>query len=175
MSQVPAFRSLSMYEDFELLLKEYEPMIYHLLNKYQVYDPEKEYYQELVIALWKASRHYQTSEMKFSTYAYSKMNFRLIDLFRINNRDRKLVDLMKKEHRGNMVFNESSYDNDPVFVQQIKNALTEREWLWFEEQIFHGKRLVEIAKEQSVGANAVRHWKRRAVVKIRKLLERSLD
>src|SRR5690625_5961354 len=78
MSQVPAFRSMSMFDDFESLLKEYEPMIYHLLSKYQVNDPEKEYYQELAITLWKASRDYRPSQMKFSTYAYSRMNFRLI-------------------------------------------------------------------------------------------------
>jgi len=164
-----------MFDDFESLLKEYEPMIYHLLSKYQVNDPEKEYYQELAITLWKASRDYRPSQMKFSTYAYSRMNFRLIDLFRKNTRDRELKERVKKEQKDQVVFTESGYERDPVLIQQIRDVLTEREWLWFYEQIFHGKRLVEIAEEHGVGSNAVRHWKRRAVVKIRKLWQNMSD
>ena len=160
-----------MLDNFDLLLKEYEPMIYHLLNKYHVRDPEYEYYQELAIALWQASRDYEPGEMKFSTYAYSKMNYRLIDLFRKNNRVRELKELLIRERRDQLVFTESSYEQDPVFLQQIKSCLTDREWLWFEGQILQGKRLVEIAEDYGVKANAVRHWKRRAVVKIRKLLD----
>lgn len=164
-----------MFDDFESILKEYESMIYHLLNKYQVNDPEKEYYQELVITLWKATREYQEGRMKFSTYAYSKMNYRLIDLFRKNNRDRELAELMTKEQRDQMVFHEVSYERDPVFTQQIRGILTEREWLWFDGQILQGKKLVEIARDHNVSADAVRNWKRRAVVKIRRLWERVVD
>lgn len=172
MSQAPAFRSRWMLDNFEVLLEEYEPMIYHLLNKYHVRDPDNEYYQELAIALWQASRDYRVGEMKFSTYAYSKMNYRLIDLFRKNNRVRELSELLISERQDQLVFTESNYENDPVFLEQVKSQLTDREWLWFEGQILHGKRLVEIAEEYDVKANAVRHWKRRAVVKIRKLLDR---
>lgn len=158
-----------MFDDFEVLLKKYEPMIYHLLNKHQVRDPDKEYYQELVITLWQATQQYQTGKMKFSTYAYSKMNYRLIDLFRKNNRVREHEEIICKANREKSVIYERSYEHDYIFFQQIRQALTEREWLWFDGQIFQGKTLVEISREQGVKANAVRHWKRKAIVKIRKL------
>ncbi|WP_440895026.1 sigma-70 family RNA polymerase sigma factor [Amphibacillus sp. Q70] len=158
-----------MFDDFERLLKAYEPMIYHLLNKYQVRDSDKEYYQELVITLWQASEQYKQGEMKFSTYAYSKMNYRLIDLFRKNNRVREHEKIICKANREKSVIDESNYEHDYLFIQQIRQALTEREWLWFEGQIFQGKTLVEISCEHGVTANAVRHWKRKAVMKIRQI------
>jgi len=158
-------------DNFEKILKEYEPMIYHLLNKYQVRDPENEYYQELCITLWQAFEEYQEGKMKFSTYAYSKMNYRLIDLFRKNNRIREQEEVICQENKQKSVIHERHYDYDHILLQQIRNLLTEREWYWFEGQIFQEKTLVEIAREKEVKANAVRHWKRKAVVKIRKLLE----
>lgn len=158
-----------MLDDFEKRLKEFEPMIYHLLSKYQVRDPENEYYQELCITLWQATKSYQKGKMKFSTYAYSKMHYRLIDLFRKNNRIREQEQAVCAENKQNAVIYEDRYDDDHLLLQQIRDILTEREWLWFEGQIFQGKTLVEISREQDVKANAVRHWKRKAVVKIRKL------
>lgn len=170
MSQAPAFRSSVMFENFNLLLREYEPMIYHLLNKYGVKDPEKEYYQELAIALWQATKQYEEGVMKFSTFAYSKMKYRLIDLFRKENRLRELKKKLQQEQRQLVVYVEQRYDDDHVFFQQVRQVLTERELLWLEGEIFQGKTLVEIAKEHQVKPDAVRNWKRRATAKIKKLL-----
>ncbi|MBU5595527.1 sigma-70 family RNA polymerase sigma factor [Amphibacillus sp. MSJ-3] len=156
-----------MFDDFEVLLKEYEPMIYHMLNKYQVRDFDGELYQELVITLWQATKQYEQGKMKFSTYAYAKMNYRLLDLFRKQSRVLEGEEIVYQENKKIAVIYEPSYETDYIFLQQIRAILTDREWLWFKGQILQGKTLVEMGHEHGVKANAVRHWKRKAVAKIR--------
>lgn len=155
-----------MEQDFNQLLNDFEPMMYHLLKKYHVRDGEGEFYQELAIVLWQASLTYQEEKMKFSTYVYSKMQFHLIDLFRKEERARNKIEAYQQHLRSDL--NQSSQnDYDPTFVEKIKAILTDNEWLWFEGQILKGQTLVEIGNDHHVTANAIRHYKRKAVSKLR--------
>ncbi|WP_017470478.1 sigma-70 family RNA polymerase sigma factor [Amphibacillus jilinensis] len=155
-----------MKRDFNKLLNDFEPMIFHLLNKYQVCDHDDEFYQELTITLWLASIHYQPGKMKFSTYAYNKMRYRLLDLFRKNYRTHRQEQKIYHETQSNAIYYESGYDHDYVLLDQIKGRLTGKEWTWFQGAILQGKTLVQIGQDSHVTANAVKHWKRKAVKKI---------
>ncbi|SEN69880.1 RNA polymerase sigma factor, sigma-70 family [Amphibacillus marinus] len=162
-----------MENKFNQIISQYEPMIYHMLKKYQVRDRGGDYHQELLIVLWEATVNYRPGKMKFSTYLYTRIRFKLIDLIRKNSR------ISEKEHFSDVELMhtyclESAYDWDFILINQIEQVLTKREWQWFVEHIFYGKTLVEIADLYHVSTNAVRHWKRKAIPKIRPLL-RNLD
>ena len=55
---------------FNDVLRDHEKMIYYLIHKLGIRNGEDEFYQEGVIALWKASETYDEARGKFSTYAY---------------------------------------------------------------------------------------------------------
>lgn len=161
-------------DDFNRLLNDYEPMIYHLLKKYHVRDPEGEFYQELAICLWQASLDYDDKKMKFSTYVYNKMQFRLIDLFRKDERKRKVEDKYQQHITMTGQGHIEDHVGDQVFINQLKDVLTENEWCWFDGHVIKGKTLVEIGKDLGVSANAVRHYKRSAAKKLQTRLNKDV-
>lgn len=154
-------------DEFNRLLNDYEPMIYHLLKKYRVRDPEGEFYQELAICLWQATLDYEHEKMKFSTYVYNKMQFRLIDLFRKDERKRNREEKYRLHVETNGQFQTMMSVPDSLFIGQLKSLLTKNEWFWFEGHVLKGQTLVEIGKSLGVSANAVRHYKRSAVRKLK--------
>ena len=159
-------------DEFNRLLNDYEPMMYHLLKKYHVRDPEGEFYQELAICLWQATLDYDDKKMKFSTYVYNKMQFRLIDLFRKDERKRNRDEKYKQHVEATGQFQTEDQITDGYFINQLRHALTENEWAWFEGHVLKGKTLVEIGKELGVSANAVRHYKRSAARKLKNRLKK---
>ncbi|SDC30427.1 RNA polymerase sigma factor, sigma-70 family [Pelagirhabdus alkalitolerans] len=158
-----------MEVSFTQLLEDFKPMIYHLLNKYHIRDSDGDYFQELSITLWKASTSYDQARMKFSTYAYQTMQFRLIDLIRKNSKMKESEERFKKCLRAEDMSFVCVDHNLTEWILDIRNCLTKNEWFWFVGEIVEGKRLVDIALEQGVSANAVRHWKRKAIIKIRNI------
>ncbi|GEN57138.1 hypothetical protein GCM10012290_17830 [Halolactibacillus alkaliphilus] len=160
-------------DEFNRLLNDYEPMIYHLLKKYHVRDPEGEFYQELAICLWQATLDYDNEKMKFSTYVYNKMQFRLIDLFRKDERKRNREEKYKQHVETTEQYKTEDQLPDKALIIQIKQLLTENEWAWFTGYVLKGKTLVEIGKELGVSANAVRHYKRSAAQKLKTKIKKS--
>lgn len=63
--------------NFTEVVLEHENMIHYLIYRLGIRDPEREFYQEGVIAIWKATKTYDESRGKFSSYAYfsSKNHF----------------------------------------------------------------------------------------------------
>ncbi|GEM03660.1 hypothetical protein HMI01_06480 [Halolactibacillus miurensis] len=157
-------------DEFNRLLNDYEPMMYHLLKKYHVRDPEGEFYQELAICLWQATQDYDDEKMKFSTYVYNKMQFRLIDLFRKDERKRNREEKYKHHVETTGSFQTEDQVPNTDFIVCLKQLLTDNEWLWFEGHVLKGKTLVEIGKDLGVSANAVRHYKRSAARKLKDCL-----
>ncbi|SET50339.1 DNA-directed RNA polymerase [Salinibacillus kushneri] len=72
--------------DFNNLLKKHENIIFHLIHKYGIRDPENEFYQEGIITLWKAFETYDETKGKFSTYAYFLIQKKFLTLIRKHNR-----------------------------------------------------------------------------------------
>ncbi|WP_067843195.1 sigma-70 family RNA polymerase sigma factor [Amphibacillus sediminis] len=163
-----------MEDAFQKMVQQYEPMIFHLLKKFQVRDQDQEFYQELLITLWQASVDYQPEKGKFSTFVYYKMQYRLIDLIRKAGREQQLKHLMLREYHHESIYHEHSYDHDYLMLKQIRALLTAREWRWFKGQILEGKSMTQISREYQVKPNAVRHWKRKSITKIKRLLNISI-
>lgn len=90
-----------MEQCFEEVLKQFEPMVYHLINKYRIRDVEGDFYQEATIALWRAWKDYDETKMKFSSYVYFRIDKALLSLIRKQNkqsdRDQYYVTLFRAD------------------------------------------------------------------------------
>lgn len=159
-----------MEQNYEQILQEFEPMIFHLINKYRIRDLEGDFYQEASIALWRASQEYDEKKMKFSSYAYFRIDKALLSLIRKRNlqsdRDAYYQQLLHSE----------AFDTafelalDFVWMEQIKEVLTANQWIWFKKYVIEDKSVATVAAETGVSENAVKNWGRLARPKLQKLL-----
>lgn len=57
-------------ESFEQLAEQYTPMIYKIMHSLHIYKDQEEFFQLGLIALWEASRRFDASKGKLTSYAY---------------------------------------------------------------------------------------------------------
>ncbi|MCT2536662.1 sigma-70 family RNA polymerase sigma factor [Aquibacillus koreensis] len=159
--------------DFEDLLSHHENIIYHIINKYGIRDPEKEFYQDGVIALWQAAASYDESKGKFSSYAYFKIEKEILSMIRIRIRQIEKQEAYKKqlENRGNIGKTHLELGFDPYLFQMIEQVLTKNQMKWFSLYVLQDLTIKEIAQQEDVTLDAVKNWARLAKRKIKKVLE----
>jgi RNA polymerase sigma factor (sigma-70 family) len=158
--------------DFSQLLKQYEGMIYSIINRLGVRDPHGEFFQEGAIALWKATKTYDASRGVFSSYAYSIIRGALMNLITKRNHINETVERYKLyapiEARRTQNLEETFID--PYLIQKAKSILTENQWKWFQMFVLEDRSIKEIAEKENVTEEAVKNWGRYAREKIRRLL-----
>ncbi len=157
---------------FEQLVAQFEPMIYHLLHKYHIRDREKDFYQEGVIALWRAKQSYDPTKGEFSTYAYFLIQKAFFTIIRKENKRKE-----KQQQYMHYVQAESlSYNNelpfDPYLLEAIKQTLSKDQMTWFEGKFFHQQTNKQIARAAGVTESAVKNWGRFAKPKIKRVMKR---
>ncbi|MBB6454559.1 RNA polymerase sigma factor (sigma-70 family) [Salirhabdus euzebyi] len=160
-------------QPFNDVLKEYDRIIYHLIHRLGIRDPYREFYQEGVIALWKAYETYDEDKGgKFSTYAYFRIEKALLSSIRDQNRRQE-----KEEKYKQIMFTfenlvtTDEYDLiDMYTLEKIKAALSEKQLIWFTSFVLNDLSVKEIAENEGVTVDAVKNWARLAKPKIRKLL-----
>ncbi|WP_199868488.1 sigma-70 family RNA polymerase sigma factor [Virgibacillus senegalensis] len=169
-----------MYEfrkdNFEKLLAEYERMIYYLIHKWGIRDPEKEFYQEATIALWKAAETYDPAKGKFSTYAYFHMEKAMLSVIRKQNRQQEKEDRYLRMEKSNSehVVTYLQIGIDPFLLHRLKNVLTTKQMTWFQLFVLEDLSVKEIARKEQVTTAAVKNWARAAKPKIRRVLDKAL-
>ncbi|MFB1050031.1 sigma-70 family RNA polymerase sigma factor [Paraliobacillus sp. JSM ZJ581] len=160
---------------FEQLLSDFEPMIFHLLYKYGIRDAEKEFYQEGIIALWRAWQTYDQEKGKFSSYAYFSIQKSFFTLLR----KEKSVQKRKEKYAALTDINSLVYYNqlpfDPYLLAAIQQKLTANQMKWFNGYIIHRQTIKQIAHQENVTENAVKNWARLAKPKIKQILEEKTD
>ncbi|MBM7573565.1 sigma-70 family RNA polymerase sigma factor [Aquibacillus albus] len=156
--------------NFDEVLEEHENIIFYLLNKLGIRDPEKEFYQEGMVTLWKALATYDSAKGKFSSYAYFRIEKSFLTMIRTRNTQaKKVADYLSTASMGQIT---STLDTgfDPYLLEQIKSALTVNQMKWFTRFILEDLSIKEIAVKERVTVNTVKNWARHAKPKLRKLL-----
>ncbi|UFT98776.1 sigma-70 family RNA polymerase sigma factor [Radiobacillus kanasensis] len=158
-------------DNFNGILEKYENMIFYLIHKLGIRDPNNEFYQKGVIALWKAIDSYDPERGKFSSYAYFLIEKALIGLIR---KKQRTID--KEAYFRNSVQPDSLVTNielsiDPYVIEKIKNKLTYGQWKWFNLYVLQDLSVKDIATRENVSIDAVKNWGRRAKPKLKKLLK----
>ncbi|QDP41430.1 sigma-70 family RNA polymerase sigma factor [Radiobacillus deserti] len=155
--------------EFRHVLEDYENMVYYLIHKLGIRDTDGEFYQEGIIALWKASQSYNPKRGKFSSYAYFLIEKALIGLMKQQHRKMEKEQYFKAIMKGDSLVKEVELEFDPYLIREIRRSLTPVQWNWFYLHILQDKSIKEIACEQNVSIDAVKNWGRRAKPKLKKL------
>ncbi|MRH41096.1 sigma-70 family RNA polymerase sigma factor [Aquibacillus halophilus] len=158
---------------FNDILKAHENMIYHLINKLGIRDPDKEFYQEGVIAIWRAVETYDENRGKFSSYAYFLIEKGLLSLIRQRNRqvEKDNYYLEKLSTDESRVLTSLEIGFDPYLLNSIEEILTDNQLKWFKLFVLEDLSIKEIANIENVTEDAVKNWGRLARPKLRALLK----
>ncbi|MFA1820340.1 sigma-70 family RNA polymerase sigma factor [Virgibacillus oceani] len=168
---------------FEEIFEQNERRIYYHMHKLQVRDPEQEFYQEGLIAMWNAYEKYEPDRGPMATYFNYTIRNRMIDLIRKKERDREgfhqfAEEMMVKEGDGNyyktgsksypIVQGSEQHTYDGAFWGEIRSALSDNQWKWVRLFVMEGMPIKEIAEEEGVSPDAVKSWGREARKKLKK-------
>ncbi|WP_277680159.1 sigma-70 family RNA polymerase sigma factor [Gracilibacillus dipsosauri] len=158
-------------EEFEEVVKLCGDMIYHHIHRLGIRDPEGEFYQEGLIALWDAYRSYDYTRGKFTTYAYFIIQNRLKDLIRKKNREKELKEKYEQfvqQDPSQHTYYMEELDDDHLF-QQIEKILTPNQLKWLTLHRLAGYSYKEISEMERVSVDAVKNWGRLAKAKLRRI------
>ncbi|MGP4071664.1 sigma-70 family RNA polymerase sigma factor [Piscibacillus sp. B03] len=155
--------------DFSEILSKYEGMIYHLIHKLNIQDKDGEFYQHGLIALWESYQKYHGRD-SFPKITYITIRSRLIDLIRKKSRlieHETISDFFKEE----AVLDANIEGFDPLFWDMVRDALTEKQWIYVKKRIIQGKEIKEIAQEEQTTTDAVKGWGKEVKRKLKPVLE----
>lgn len=159
-----------MFEDekFEMLLHQFEPMIYRIVRKLAIYKDEQEFYQIGCIALWEASRRFQKEKGEFKSYVYSYimgyMKMKLTEERKQQEKAERLkADLLQKQENINDFTELLSHS----MIMSLAPFLNENQGKWLKAYCLHGKTPSEIAKDEGVASSTVKAWRRDAIIKLK--------
>lgn len=154
--------------EFEVLLKEYKPMLHHLIHRLGIKDTHKEFFQEGLLALWEVSTTYEEDKGKLSSYVYYIVRNRLISLIRKKIRKQEQIDeILAKSNEDDLIDEDQIFKWDPYALQSIKGILTTNQWIWFEGFVVNDWSTKQIAERQNVSEDAVKNWGRHVKRKLK--------
>lgn len=175
---------------FEEIFEQNERRIYYHMHKLRVRDPEREFYQEGLVAMWNAYEKYEPDRGPMATYFNFTIRNRMIDLIRKKEREKEgfhqlSQEILVKETDGNY-YKSGGYSNpiirgteqhmyDGKFWREIRSGLSENQWKWVKLFVMEGMPLKEIAEQEGVSQDAVKSWGREARKKLKKKLDDNTD
>ncbi|UOQ50350.1 sigma-70 family RNA polymerase sigma factor [Gracilibacillus caseinilyticus] len=157
--------------EFQEVLEEHERMIHHFIHRYQIRDAEGEFYQEGLIAVWHAYQQHDPSKSKLSTFIYSSISRRFLNMIQKNNRDQEKQQDWLEQVREDDLWKEDSYPLDSYLMDTFKQVLSEKQWCWLVEFVIEDQSVKSIAERHDTTEVAVKNWGRMAKQKIRKVME----
>ncbi|MCM3322732.1 MULTISPECIES: sigma-70 family RNA polymerase sigma factor [Cytobacillus] len=162
-------------QEFEVVLKSYEPMIFKIMRSLGIYREKEEYYQVGVIALWEAWERYDEGLGKpFISYAYACVRGKLLNELKrsINYAERWVV---AEEEFWLLVVGDETSDDSTVeleFLRVCRGCLTEKQFKWVWYTLMYDHSIREIAIKEGVSISAVKQWREGARKSLRKKMGR---
>ncbi|SIS42810.1 sigma-70 family RNA polymerase sigma factor [Salimicrobium flavidum] len=152
---------------FDETVRQNEKRIHYFIHQLGIRDVDGEYYQEGLIALWKACESHNETKSDFSTYVNWKIRNALIDRIRNDQRYKE-----KQEHQRQMISIEEGSVPPPEMHnewlwRQIRERLTPNEWKWVVQFAYEDKAVAQIAAREGVTQDAVKNWGRHAKRKLK--------
>ena len=162
-------------ENFDTLVSQYNPLIYHIMRKLNIICDKDEYYQIGLIALWEASINFDPNKGQFLSYAYKsiqgKMLIHLCKSTKISGREMKKSpeywELLRVEDEITIL--------EWYFPQSFLKSLTANQYIWLAEYIQFGKTITDIADEYHTSYATVKSWKRTTLKKLKQYLQTHPD
>ncbi|RYG71357.1 sigma-70 family RNA polymerase sigma factor [Lentibacillus lipolyticus] len=167
---------------FDDIFKQNKRRIHYQIHKMHINDPQQEFFQEGLVAMWRAYETYQPDKGPMATYFNYAIRNRLIDLMRKENRYQDIQEEAIQEHKTQLTDGnhhrraEKAHPlaNDPHIPidnpdiwKQIKSRLTANQWKWLYYHVMEDMSYREIAITENTTVDAVKGWGRQAKKKLR--------
>lgn len=158
-------------ESFEQLVDQYQPMIHKIIHSLHIYKDHDEFYQHSLIALWEASRRFDTEKGNFTNFAYSYIKgYLLMELKQIHKDQERNVH--PDEEFWNLAEAPSSGGGplDEEILLSYCQTLTPNQRKWIIYTIREGLTIKEISELEKVSLSAVKGWRSGAREKVKELM-----
>ncbi len=152
---------------FEQIVEMYTPMVKKQLTRLKIYQNHDEFIQVGLIGLWEAYTKFDPTKGEFSTFAFSSVRGRMLSHLSKESRFQKFHVNQSDELLEVVAGNTDLLPFELETIAPYLNGLSDREKLWVNEAILHGKKRKEIAQEQNVSINTVKMWRLHALKKMK--------
>lgn len=159
---------MNQNENFELLHKQYEPMIYHIINKLTIYRNKQEFYQIGCIALWEASIRFDEKKGAFKSYAYSYISGRMKSELTSEGKNQINTCQLDLANLETMTEDDFTFLLTSSIIDRLSINLTNNQRKWLRGYCLFGKTPTDIAKDEGVSISAVKSWRRDTIVKLQR-------
>ncbi|WP_078543599.1 sigma-70 family RNA polymerase sigma factor [Litchfieldia alkalitelluris] len=160
-----------MNSSFEVLVDEYKPMILSIMKKLHIYRDHEAFYQVGLIALWEAHSRFDEEKGSFSTYAYAVIRGKFLDYMKKENAFYDHHQGLPEEASLSLVDTNTPQAFEEEGLEVYIEGLSVNQRKWVQKRIIEDKRIVDIAKEEGVSAEAVKSWGKAAVKKMKRIME----
>jgi RNA polymerase sigma factor (sigma-70 family) len=158
-------------ESFEQLVEQYQPMIHKIIHSLHIYKDHDEFYQHSLIALWEASRRFDSNKGTFSSFAYTYIKGHLItELKKLHLDQERNVHPDEEFWELTAAAPHSAGPLDEEILLSYCQTMTPNQKKWVIYSILQNLTVKEIAELEKVSLSAVKSWRSGARDKIRKLM-----
>src|SRR5699024_6488623 len=167
---------------FEDIYEQNKRRIHYQIHKMNIHDPHQEFFQEGLVAMWRAYETYQPDKGPMATYFNYAIRNRLIDCIDKENRHGDIQIKAIQEHKTQFTDGNHQRQNnkatpvpheahipidDPSIWKHIKSHLTANQWNWLYYRIIENMTYPEIARIEHTTVEAVKSWGKQARKKLR--------
>lgn len=158
-------------ESFDLLARQYEPMIHKIIRSLHIYKNRDDFIHIGFISLWEASLSFDHTKGEFSNYAYSFIRGRILREMTRNNRQEERSVYPKEEYWETVEDQCVEIPLEADFLLSYCEGLTEKETKWVLYTCIEFLSVREIAEKENVSPSAVKQWRKGARRKLHPTLE----
>jgi len=154
-------------DDFNEVVEQYTPLIYHIIKKLNIYKQTDEYFQTGLIGLWEAYLKFDPNKGKFLSYAYKTIFGKMLYQMKKENQGIEHEVVKPVEFWAGIIDDQDHMMIEMILPTKFIPLLTPKQVAWLVEYIYKGKTIMEIAKEYQVPPSTVKSWKRTTLKKLK--------
>lgn len=165
-------------DNFEEILKQYEPMIKSILRKTNIYKNHDHFYQVACIALWQAWRNFDSTKGHFPSYAYRVVQTSIYREMHKDNQYMKRHIPVEKDELS-IVGQSNDLKNMPyghvTTLETLAAYLTEEEFELLKDLYYHQYKYEELTHKYNASVAALKKRRDRIIKKLRIELKGTAD
>ena len=161
-------------EDFEQVLKQYEPMISSILRKTHIYKNRDHFRQVARIALWKAWLKFDVTKGSFANYAYRMMLTSVYTAMHVDNRYAESQVAYEKERLtilSHYIDHEKWATGQSATLDTLAAYLITEEFELLKDLYYHQYKYEELTVKYAVSVAALKKRRDRILQKLRQKLK----
>lgn len=156
-------------ENFEAVLKQYEPMISALIRKLHIYREYDSFRQIGKIALWQAWQRFDQSKGNFTPFAYRSIQGAMLDELKRESRLANRTLIAENEQLEQIPEPFIPADMLPEWMEEV--PLTKEELILLENLFINGKSVAELSHVHGISLAGMKKRRERVLKKVRKFIE----